>query len=132
MTLSGPGAGHSSEEDPQQAAPADNQWEVCDADWCETEALAREAAIAPPTSHDVFAQLLVTEPIVSEAVPWPLKDLFKLPQLASNYVWYDALGCVWVDGGPNGVNRLKAYITQMLQRRLCQYEFEDHLDVRVQ
>ena len=105
-------------------------WDARDSDWRETEALAREAAVAPPTAHDTFAQLLVTEPLVSDAVPWPLKDLFKLPQLASNYVWYDAQGCVWVEGGPNGANRLKAYVTQMLQRRLCQYEFIDHRDGR--
>ena len=134
---------HSAEEFPHQPAPmhepaplragcAHADWERRDSDWRDTEALAREAAVAPSTAHDTFAQLLITEPVVSDAVPWPLKDLFKLPQLASNYVWYDALGCVWVEGGPNGANRLKAYVTQMLQRRLCQYEFEDHLDVRVQ
>ena len=107
-------------------------WEECDYDWREREALAREAAVSPLTSHDVFARLLVTEPMISEDVPWPLSDLFKLPLLATNYVWYDAPRHIWVEGGSNGVSRLKAYITQMLQRRLCGYEVGNHLEIAVQ
>ena len=107
-------------------------WEARDQEWRETEALAREAAVAPLTSHDVFARLLVSEPMISEDVPWPLSDLFKLPLLATNYVWYDAPRHIWVEGGANGVSRLKAYVTQMLQRRLCSYEVGDHLDTVLQ
>ena len=70
--------------------------------------------------------------MISEDVPWPLSDLFKLPLLATNYVWYDAPRHIWVEGGSNGVSRLKAYITQMLQRRLCGYEVGNHLGIAVQ
>jgi hypothetical protein len=107
-------------------------WEVVDEDWAENEALAREAATAPTTSqgaHDLFAQLLMTEPRVSDDAPWPLADLFKLPLQDSNYLWYDAPRATWVEGGGNGAARLKDYITSMLQRRLLHYELGRHLEV---
>jgi len=106
-------------------------WEVSESTWEASESIAREAAGAPLTSHDIFAKLLVTEPAISEELPWPLTDLFKLPLVATNYVWYDAPRHVWVEGGPNGASRLRAYITLMLQRRLSPYEIGDNLEVTV-
>ncbi len=104
------------------------EWEIVDEDWVSNEVLAREASVAPTTAHDLFASLLITEPRVSDQVPWPLTDIFKLPLLASNYLWYDAPRSTWVEGGANGVARLKDYITSMLQKRLLQYELGDHLE----
>ena len=109
-------------------------WEVVDEDWEKNEALAREASTAPTTSqgaHDLFASLLMTEPRVSDEAPWPLADIFKLPLQDSNYLWYDVPRSTWVEGGGNGVARLKDYVTNMLQRRLQQYELGDHLEASV-
>lgn len=106
-------------------------WDVVDENWIDNELLAREASTANLTSHDLFASLLMTEPQVSEKVPWPLGALFKLPVLAANYLWYDATRSTWVEGGANGVARLKEYITSMLERRLQQYTLGDHLETAV-
>ena len=109
-------------------------WEVVDENWAENETLAREASTAPTTSqgaHDLFASLLMTEPRVSEDAPWPLTHIFKLPLQGSNYLWYDVPRSTWVEGGCNGVARLKDYITSMLTRRLQQYELGDHLEASV-
>ena len=104
-----------------------SDWEVVDEGWEEFESLVCEARRAKLTSHDIFATLLMAEKRVSDKVPWPIHDLFKLPRLALNYLWYDATSCVWVEGGANGVSRLKHYITQMLERRLSEYSLGDHL-----
>lgn len=107
-------------------------WETIDSCWRENEALVREARVARTEAHDLFAKVIITEPQVDTAVPWPIHDLFKLPMKAKDYVWYDAQACCWVEGGPNGEVRLKEYITQMLERRLATYTFADHLLTNVQ
>ena len=107
-------------------------WETVDPCWQENETLVHEARVASTNAHDLFANVLITEPQVDASVPWPIHDLFKLPMKARDYVWYDAQACCWVEGGPNGVVRLKEYITQMLERRLATYTFEDHLLTNVQ
>ncbi len=107
-------------------------WDTVDPLWRNSEALVREARVARPDAHDLFAALLMTEPQVDAAVPWPIHDLFKLPMKAKDYVWYDTGAATWVEGGPNGVLRLREYITRMLERRLATYTFEDHLMTNVQ
>ena len=102
-------------------------WETVDSCWRENEALVREARVARTDAHDLFAKVIITEPQVDATIPWPIHDLFKLPIKAKDYIWYDAQASMWVEGGPNGVVRLKEYITQMLGRRLATYTFEDHL-----
>eukprot|EP00959_Pyramimonas_sp_CCMP1952_P421286 8825283-Pyramimonas_sp.AAC.1 len=102
-------------------------WDTIDSCWRENEALVHEARVARTDAHDLFAKVIITEPQVDATIPWPLHDLFKLPMKAKDYVWYDAQASMWVEGGPNEVVRLKEYITQMLERRLATYTFEDHL-----
>ena len=92
-------------------------WGIRDDGWEELESLVREARIAKLTSHDLFASVVMNEPRVSEALPWPVRHLFKLPRLAQNYLWHDADHHVWVEGGANGVLRLKDYITRIFQGR---------------
>ena len=106
-------------------------WQSVDDAWGENESLVREARRAKLMSHDTFATLLMAEKQVSNAIPWPLKGLFKLPRLAHNYLWYDAQHAVWVEGGANGVSRLKDYITLMLENRLSEYTLGEHLDASV-
>ena len=38
---------------------------------------------------------------------------------------------VWVEGGANGVWRLREYVTIILQRRLSEYELGDHLETKL-
>lgn len=106
-------------------------WGTIDECWSEKESLAREASVAKLQHHDLFATVLMNEPCVDASTPWPISDLFKLPVNAANYVWYDVQRHVWVEGGANGVWRLKEYITQMLQRRLSEYELGDHLTATI-
>ena len=101
-------------------------WGIQDDGWEERESLVREARAAKLTSHDIFATLLMAEKQVSEQIPWPIHDLFKLPRLAQNYQWYDAKTSCWVEGVANGVSRLKESITQMLEHRLSEYSLGDH------
>eukprot|EP00975_Prorocentrum_lima_P013549 2878278-Prorocentrum_lima.AAC.1 len=76
-------------------------WDVHEDGWEEAESLVREARVPQLTAHDLFARVVINEPCVSDSVPWPIKDLFKMPQLAQNYVWYDADRHAWVEGGAN-------------------------------
>ena len=106
-------------------------WRHKDDGWEEMESLIQEARRTKLTSHDIFAAVLIKEKQVSESIPWPLKDLFKKPRLAQNYVWYDVDHSVWVEGGSNGVDRLKDYITSMLENLLSEYEIADHLHTKL-
>ena len=108
-----------------------SDWDFFDEDWEEIESLVHEARRAKLTSHDTYATLLMAEKQVSEQIPWPIHDLFKLPRLAQNYLWYDAKTSGWVEGGANGVSRLKDYITQMLEHRLSEYSLGDQLAASV-
>lgn len=118
------GPGHSEHASP----PPLPAWGLADEGWEEQENLLREARTAKLTSHDLFASVLMGESRISDEIPWPLKDLFKLPRLAQDYLWYDVEHHAWVEGGKNGVSRLKEYITLMLQQRLSEYSIRDHLE----
>ena len=107
-------------------------WDAVDEQWDKMEALVHKASTAKLQHHNLFATVIMSEPFVdATTAPWPLSHLFRLPVNAVNYVWYDVDRHVWVEGGANGVWRLKEYITQMLQRRLSEYELSDHLDAKV-
>ena len=90
----------------------------------ETEALLRRARKEPLSSHGLFARSVLSMPRVSDEVPWPLKDLYKILHSGA-LVWFNAQTCVWTDADPKtGSLALGEYITAMLQRALVKYRIE--------
>ena len=99
-----------------------DDWRPSADDWERMERLVARARTEPLTSHNLFAEVLLNEENISDEIPWPLKDLFRLCPQARELIWYDTEQAVWQDAaGGNGSMRLKHYSTMMLQRRLATY-----------
>ena len=47
------------------------------------------ARTEPLTSHNLCAEVLLNEEKISDEIPWPLKDLFRLCPQARELIWYD-------------------------------------------
>ena len=96
------------------------EWAPSDDDWERREALVARARVEPLGSHQLFAQIVLGEPRVSDEVP--VKDLFYNCSNSRDLVWYDSAAGVWNEAqGGNGSVLLKDYITKVLQRRLTTY-----------
>ena len=109
-------------------------WCPEDSDWERLTSLAARARVEPLSSHIIFAEVVLKEPKVSDAIPWPITELFRLCPHAKELLWYNAAEGIWNEAqGGNGSTLLRHYITMMLQRLLTTYstrkarrfEFED-------
>ena len=98
------------------------EWNPTDTDWELRLAALAKARVEPFSSHKLFADIVRTEPKVSDEVPWPISDLFILCPHARELMWYDPRQAVWHEAaGGNGSALLKEYITIILQRRITTY-----------
>jgi hypothetical protein len=99
-----------------------HEWEPTDTDWEQRAMLIARGRAEPLTSHKLFADIVLTEPRVSDDIPWPITELFLLCPASRELMWYDPRQAVWHEAaGGNGSVLLKDYITIMLQRRVTTY-----------
>jgi hypothetical protein len=103
-----------------------DDWRPGDGSWEEREALVARARVEPLTSHALFAKVILNEPRVSDEIPWPVRDLFRLCPSSKELHWYNVDEGVWCEAaGGNGSQVLKELVTTILQRRLRSYSLAD-------
>ena len=96
-------------------APMEEEWE-------EEQALLAKARTEKLTSHSLFAKIVLAEPQVSEQLPWPIRDLFKLCPHSRELMWFDPSSSTWMEAaGGNGSGLLREYITDVLQSKVRNY-----------
>ena len=83
-------------------------WCPEDSDWERLTSLEARATVEPLSSHIIFAEVVLKEPRVSDAIPWPITELFRLCPHAKDLLWYDPKRSVWHEAaGGNGSALLK-------------------------
>jgi len=65
----------------------------------EDEFLVRRARKEALSSHELFAKVVLSMSKVSDEVPWPLNELYRVTH-AGALVWFSPPTCVWSDAGP--------------------------------
>jgi hypothetical protein len=101
-------------------------WSAIDSGWEEREVLVARARVEPLTSHALFARVILEEPRVSDEIPWPARDLFRLCPCSKELHWFSVKDGVWCEAaGGNGSQVLKELVTTILQRCLRSYSLND-------
>jgi hypothetical protein len=102
------------------------EWVPTDHNWQQTSALIAKGRVEPLTSHRLFADIVLAEPMISVAIPWPVRELFLQCPASSELLWYEVHEATWHEAaGGNGKVHLRDYITLILQRRITSYTFRD-------
>jgi hypothetical protein len=77
------------------------EWVPGHKSWEHQVKLVARARMEPLSSHIMFAEIVLNEAQVSDDIPWPVTELFRLCPHAKELLWYDpeairvARGCWW-------------------------------------
>ena len=83
-------------------------WTPTDHNWQQTSALIAKGRVEPLTSHRLFADIVLAEPMISAAIPWPVRELFLQCPASSELLWYEVHEAAWHEAaGGNGKVHLR-------------------------